>query len=402
MLGLGTEAHRRLRAGERLGVVTVIGVPGSAPRGVGASMAVTASGAVIGSISGGCVEADAVVLARLALSTDSAHRATYGLTDDDAPAAGLACGGRIEVLAYPVAFEDPVVGEILEHEDADRAITIGLVVDGPDAGRAFTAHDADGLPAAVAADLARAALLRENRRITPREALAPSRSASRSALASPGELTSPDAPTTPHGTHLPEVVALSRAPRPRLIIAGGGEHAAALCRVATAAGFAVTVVDMWEVLVTKERFPEAARRVVAPPHEYLAGQAPEDIDLRTAVCILTHDERLDIPALEAALALPIGFVGALGARRTVARRTHLLVERGVPDEAVARIHMPLGLDLGGHSPDETAIAALAEIVAARHGGTGAPLRETKGPLHDTRGRSHKPAVSAEESIARSC
>lgn len=417
MLGLGTEAHRRLRAGERLGVVTVIGVPGSAPRGVGASMAVTARGEVIGSISGGCVEADAVVLARLALSTDSAHRATYGLTDLDAPAAGLACGGRIEVLAYPVAFEDPVVGEVLEHEDADRAITIGLVVDGPDAGRAFTAHDAHGLPTAVAADLARAALLRENRRVTPREALTPSPSA----LASPGELTSPDAPTTPraapgtaraneggpatavpHGAHLPEVVALSRAPRPRLIIAGGGEHAAALCRVATAAGFAVTVVDMWEVLVTKERFPEAAHRVVAPPHEYLAGQGPEDIDLRTAVCILTHDERLDIPALEAALALPIGFVGALGARRTVARRTHLLVERGVPDEAVARIHMPLGLDLGGHSPDETAIAALAEIVAARHGGTGAPLRETKGPLHDTRGRSRKPVVSAEESIARSC
>ncbi|MDZ8200556.1 XdhC family protein [Microbacterium sp. SSW1-59] len=379
MLGLGSEAHRRLRAGERLGVVTVIGVPGSAPRGVGASMAVTAQGEVIGSISGGCVEADAVVLARLALATGSAHRATYGLTDVDAPAAGLACGGRIDVLAYPIALEDPVVADVLAHEDEDRAITLGLITSGPDAGRTVAAHDPVGLPAELAADLSRAALLRENRTVTAGDS----------------------APATV------DVVALSRAPRPRLIIAGGGEHAAALCRVATAAGFAVTVVDTWDVLVTAERFPDAAERVVAAPHDYLALQGPDDVDLRTAVCILTHDERLDIPALAAALALPAGFVGALGARRTVARRTQLLAEQGVPADAVARIHMPLGLDLGGHSPDETAIAALAEIVAARHGGTGLPLRETSGPLHDARGRTrmHEPRsepASTTEAPAPSC
>ena len=387
MLGLGSEAHRRLRAGERLGVVTVIGVPGSAPRGVGASMAVTVEGEVIGSISGGCVEADAVVLARLALATGSAHRATYGLSDRDAPAAGLACGGRIDVLAYPIAVDDPVVADVLEREDADRAITVGLITTGPDAGRALAPPDASGLPAALATDLARAALLRESRRLDPAVDAAPTDPAGERPGSEP--------------LAAPEMVALSRAPRPRLIIAGAGEHAAALCRVATAAGFAVTVVDAWEVLVTPERFPDAARRVVAAPHEYLARQGPDDVDLRTAVCVLTHDERLDIPALQTALTLPVGFVGALGARRTVARRAHLLAERGVSADAIARIHMPLGLDLGGHSPDETAIAALAEIVAARHGGTGAPLRETTGPLHDTRDRARHGANGA-ESPARSC
>ena len=387
MLGLGSEAHRRLRAGERLGVVTVIGVPGSAPRGVGASMAVTVEGEVIGSISGGCVEADAVVLARLALATGSAHRATYGLSDRDAPAAGLACGGRIDVLAYPIAVDDPVVADVLEREDADRAITVGLITTGPDAGRAYASHDASGLPAALEADLARAALLRESRRLDP----AVDAASTDPACERPASET-----LTP-----PEMVALSRAPRPRLIIAGAGEHAAALCRIATAAGFAVTIVDAWEVLVTAERFPDAARRVVAAPHDYLADQGPEDVDLRTAVCVLTHDERLDIPALQTAITLPVGFVGALGARRTVARRAHLLAERGVSADAIARIHMPLGLDLGGHSPDETAIAALAEIVAARHGGTGAPLRETTGPLHDTRDRARHGANGA-ESPARSC
>ena len=129
------------------------------------------------------------------------------------------------------------------------------------------------------------------------------------------------------------------------------------------------------------RFPEADDVVVALPHEYLAALDPTTLDARTAVCVLTHDERLDVPAIRTALALPVGFVGAMGARTTVAHRIGLLREAGVDDVTLARLHSPLGLDLGGASPLESAVSVLAEIVASQHGGSGAPLRETDGPMH---------------------
>ncbi len=352
MLGLGPEAARRLRAGEPLAVVTVVRVPGSAPRGVGASMAVTAEGELIGSISGGCVEADAAVLARLTLADGTARHATYGISETDAPRAGLACGGRIDVLAYRAAPTDPTAQAIMAAESRDEAIAVGLVVTGPDAGALRGPGELGG---AAAAELDRARLLNETRMLAGSETA---------------------------------ILALSRAPKPRLIIAGAGEHAAALCRVAAAAGFAVTICDPWELLVTAERFPDATHRIVAAPHEVLGALSPDDIDLRTAICILTHDERLDIPALEVALRLPVGFVGAMGARRTVARRAELLRERGVDAEAIARLHSPLGLDLGATAPDEVAVAVLAEIIAARHAAGARPLRETTGPIHRGVDRDH--------------
>lgn len=346
MLGLGPDAHRRLRGGETLAVVTVVRVPSSAPRGVGASMAVTADGDVIGSVSGGCVEADAVVLARLTLHDGQSRTATYGIAEADAATAGLACGGRIDVLTYRVHVSDPTVRAALDAEDRDRALSVGLVVSGVESGRLVMP---DAGP--VADDLERARLLGETRMLRRED------------------------------RDGPDILALTSAARPRLIIAGAGEHAAALCRVAAATGFAVTVCDPWETLATRERFPDAARLVVAAPHVYLGDLPPDEIDLRTAVCILTHDERLDVPALEVALSLPVGFVGAMGARRTVARRARLLADRGVTADVLGRLHSPLGMDLGGVSPEETAIAVLAEIVAARHGGTGQPLRDRTGPLH---------------------
>jgi xanthine dehydrogenase accessory factor len=141
------------------------------------------------------------------------------------------------------------------------------------------------------------------------------------------------------------------------------------------------VCDVWAVMATPERFPEAREVVVALPHEYLASIDPATLDARTAICVLTHDERLDVPAIATALRLPVGFVGAMGARTTVAHRERLLREAGIADVSLARLHSPLGLDLGGSSPDETAVSVLAEIVASRHGGSGLPLGEGEGPLH---------------------
>ncbi|GAB3603164.1 XdhC family protein [Microbacterium aureliae] len=351
MLELARDLLPLLRAGVPVAAVTVTGVARSAPRGVGATMAVTADGAVIGSISGGCVESDAIVLAHSALATGVAKRSRFGFSDDQAFAAGLACGGEVDVLAYRIDPDDALVADALERAAVDRACTLALIATGADAGTPVALDDLTAqLDAAAAAVVARVIAVRDD------------------ALLADAYRGQP-------------VLLLSHAPRPRLIILGAGEHAAALCRVGAAAGFAVTVCDAWQTLVTPARFPDADELVVALPHEYLAALAHDAVDARTAVCVLTHDERLDIPALRQALAMPIGFVGAMGARRTVAHRAALLREAGVDDVDLARLHSPLGLDLAGSAPAETALSVLAEIVASRHGGSGLPLRERTGALH---------------------
>ncbi|AZS37754.1 putative xanthine dehydrogenase subunit A [Microbacterium lemovicicum] len=323
MLELAAALVPRLRAGERVAVITVTAVARSAPRGTGSSMAVTAGGDVIGSISGGCVEEDAVMLGLRALSTGSGLAASFGFTAEAAHAAGLACGGAIEVVAYPLSGEDTVAMAALEAALRDEPTALGLVV-------------RDGAAAPLGTLL--------------------------SVSAEEGVLT------------------LSHAPRARLVILGAGDHAAALCRVAAAAGFAVTVCDGWGLLVTPERFPDADRLVVQAPDQYLRTSADE-FDARTAICVLTHDERVDIPALAVALRLPVAFVGAMGARSTVGRRAGMLREAGLDDDELARLHSPLGLDLGGESPEETAVAILAEIIAGRRSGSGLPLRALSTPIH---------------------
>lgn len=307
MLDLAADLVPLMDAGVPLAAVTVTAVVRSAPRGVGATLVVTRDARVIGSISGGCVENDAVMLGLDVLRTGSIRRARFGFTADGTVtpiAAGLACGGAVDVVAYPL---DDSVRPALEAARAGRGASVRLELDG-------------------------------------------------------------------------DPLVLERAAAPRLIILGAGEHAAALCRLGAAAGFAVTVCDDWALLATRERFPDAVEVVVAAPHDYLAGL--DDTDERTAVCVLTHDERLDVPALRTALRMPVGFVGAMGARATVARRAQLLRAAGVTDAELARLHSPLGLDLGGASPEETALSVIAEIVASRNAASARPLREgLTGRLH---------------------
>jgi xanthine dehydrogenase accessory factor len=365
MLERARELLPLLRTGGVVAAVTVTRVDRSAPRGAGATMAVTADGRVIGSISGGCVEGDAILLAHGARVDGAPRTARLGFSDDAAHAAGLACGGSVDVAAYAVRPE-PAVIDALEAAASGRGVTVGLVLGGRAAG---TMLDEAALRTALgghpeAADEALDDAFRH-----------------RTTVVLPGALDGHD------------VLVLSHAPAPRLIVVGAGEHAAALCRVAAAAGFAVTVCDVWETLVTRERFPAAVELIVGLPHEYLAELDASVVDDRTAVCVLSHDERLDVPALAAALALPVGFVGAMGARGTVTHRTAQLRDAGVTAADIARVRSPLGLDLGGASPDETAISVLAEIVAARHGGSGVPLSARSGHLH------RRPAGAAPQSPA---
>jgi xanthine dehydrogenase accessory factor len=352
MLELAASLLPVLRAGEPVAVVTVTGVHRSAPRGPGSAMAVLRDGTVIGSISGGCVEGDAVLLATETLLTGRAQSASLGFDDATAHAAGLACGGRVDVIVHRIDPGDEAARTALADAADDRSTRVGIVTTGADAGRilpdAGSARDRDShmLEAAYGAD---------------------------------------------------DVFVVVHEPRPRLVVAGAGEHAIALARVASAAGFTVAVVDVWDRLVTRERFPTADALVVDLPAvhlERLVGDNPAS----AAVCVLSHDERVDVPALAEALRLRVGFVGAMGARGTVAHRAALLADAGVDAADIARIHSPLGLDLGGSAPEATAVSVLAEIVAARHGGSGLPLRETRGPLHAARAAACTPLLPSPSGV----
>lgn len=171
------------------------------------------------------------------------------------------------------------------------------------------------------------------------------------------------------------------APPPHMLIFGAVDFTAALVRVAKVMGYRVTVCDAREVFATKKRFPQADEVVVDWPHRHLA-EVGHRLGPRDAVCVLTHDHKFDVPAIKAALETEAGYLGAMGSRRTCAERLERLAADGVDMDAVAaRLHAPIGLDLGGRTPEETAVAICAEIIAARTGRPAASLSSTAGPIH---------------------
>jgi xanthine dehydrogenase accessory factor len=163
-----------------------------------------------------------------------------------------------------------------------------------------------------------------------------------------------------------------------MLVFGAIDFAAAVARVGKFLGFRVTVCDARGVFATTKRFPEADEVVVDWPHRYLA---TTEVDARTVICVLTHDPKFDVPLLEAALKTDAAYIGAMGSRRTHDDRLARLREAGVPEDALARLASPIGLDIGARTPQETAVSIAAEIVSRRWGGTGQPLTGTGGPIH---------------------
>ena len=172
----------------------------------------------------------------------------------------------------------------------------------------------------------------------------------------------------------------SFAPPPRMIIFGAVDFTAALARVAKVLGYHVTVCDARKVFATPKRFPMADELVVAWPNE-LFDRIGGDLGSRDAVCVLTHDPKFDVPAIRGALAGSVGYIGVMGSRRTHDKRLERLREVGIGDADIARLHSPIGLDIGARTPEETAISICAEIVAARSGRSARPLSATSGPIH---------------------
>jgi xanthine dehydrogenase accessory factor len=183
------------------------------------------------------------------------------------------------------------------------------------------------------------------------------------------------------------VLVESMAPPPRMLVFGAIDFAAAVARVGSFLGYHVTVCDARPVFATARRFPEADEVVVEWPHRYLADELDAGrVDARTAICVLTHDPKFDVPLLEVALRSPAAYIGAMGSRRTHEDRLARLEEAGLSKEEIARLSSPIGLDLGARTPEETAVSVAAEIIAGRWGGTGERLSGSDGPIHRTADR----------------
>ncbi|MEH0626528.1 XdhC/CoxI family protein [Streptomyces stelliscabiei] len=378
MLNIADTLHRWCREARPFALATVVDVTGSAPLPVGTSVAVDEDGNAVGSISGGCVEGAVYELCRQALHDQGPpQRAWFGYSDDDAFAVGLTCGGELDVLVQRI---DPAAHRHLTAALTDvaegRPAAVAQVVDGPQEllGRILCA-DAEGRthPGTLTGSVQQAvgaqarALLR----------------AGRTARVDIGG----DAATCPE--HLSALIHVN-ASRPRMIVFGAVDFAAALSQAGGFLGYRVTVCDARPVFATAARFPYADEVVVDWPHRYLEHT---EVDARTAVCVLTHDAKYDIPLLRLALNMPVGYVGAMGSRRTHDERLRLLREADVTEEQLARLRSPIGLDLGARTPQETAISITAEIIAHANENTGLPLTHTTGAIHHSPRRRH-PASAA--------
>ena len=357
-----------MRDGRDFAVATVVTVGGSAPRPPGAALAVDTDGTVIGSVSGGCVEGAVYDLCVQALQDGEPVRERFGYSDEDAFAVGLTCGGVIDVLVTPVHAGDPLFTVGLTAAARGEAIALARVVRGP------------------AELLGRGLLVRPDGSyqsgLDGRPELERTASAQARALLDVGRTGSVE--LSEDGSHCPGGLTLfveSSVPAPRMIVFGAVDFAAALVRAGKFLGYRVTVCDARPVFATRSRFPDADEIVVDWPHRYLQHTATDE---RTVLCVLTHDAKFDIPLLGEALRLPVAFVGAMGSRRTHEDRNRRLREVGLSERELARLRSPIGLDLGGRTPEETALSIAAEIVAVRNGGSGVPLTGSAAPIHRDR------------------
>ena len=362
------------KAGDAVALGTVVGTWKSAPRQPGASMLVGPGGEAVGSVSGGCVEGAVYELGQEVVGSGTAVLQRYGVSDDDAHAVGLTCGGILDVFVERVSPEDfPELGEVAEDIEAGRPVAVATVVEHPDAdsvGRHLVVRP-EGQPTTgtLGSDRVDAAVLDDARGMLDHG-------------------TTATLEYGPHGERRGEglrVFVASYAPRPRMLVFGAIDFAAAVARVGSFLGYRVTVCDARPVFATRSRFPDADEVVVTWPHRYVAEQVEAGaLDRRTVACVLTHDPKFDVPLLVSLLgegAPELAYVGAMGSRRTHEDRLARLREEGLTDQQLSRLRSPIGLDLGARTPEETAVSIAAEIVADRWGGQGEPLSRTEGAIH---------------------
>jgi xanthine dehydrogenase accessory factor len=383
-------------AGETFGLATVVRTYRSAPRDPGAALAVSPDGEVTGSVSGGCVEGAVYELSMDVSQTGNPVLQTYGVSDDDAFAVGLTCGGILDIFVEPVdQARFPELGDIAAAVERGEPVAVATVIDGPgqvgarrviwgrvapdqmnadqtntgqiNTGQTGSDESDDGWHAGASGTLGSGARLDAAVDDDVRGMLAQGLTGIRR-YGAHGER---------RGDEL-SVFVNAFAPPPRMLVFGAIDFAAAVARVGKFLGYHVTVCDARQVFATKSRFPDADEVIVEWPHRFLAGTS---IDSRTVICVLTHDPKFDVPLLEVALRTPAGYIGAMGSRRTHEDRIERLREVGLTEAELARLRSPIGLDLGARTPEETAVSIAAELIQLRWGGSGQPLTATEGRIH---------------------
>ena len=315
-----TELTEWTKAGEDIALATVVETWGSSPRPLGSKMVVTRSGKMAGSVSNGCIEGAVFDEAQKVLKSRKPKVAAFGVADDVAFEVGLACGGHIEVFVEPLG---PVHEQLI-------------------------------------------AMLKRNEQATLRTNL----------VTGEADLVEGWTPPGSELAHRDGDLFVEPFRRPaHMIIVGAIHIAIPLHRLAKLMGYRVTVVDARAKFATKERFPEADELIVDWPDEAIAKLV---IDNSSYVVILTHDPKFDLPALRSVLTKDAGYIGAIGSRKTNQNRFDALRAEGFTEEQLARVHGPIGLDLGSRGAEETALGIMAEITSVRFGGSGSAMREVRG------------------------
>ena len=316
--------ERWTRENLRVATATVVKTERSAPRDAGAVLAVSERGEVAGSVTGGCVEPAVYREAEEVLAGGAPRLKTYGIADDEALEVGLPCGGTVHIFVD--ALDPVLVAPLAEAIRAEQPIALEVTLSGDDAGTKRLVSAGEDGPAGEL--LARG----------------------ETGLAEIGG---------------EQIFVSSFAPRPRMYIFGAVDHAAAVAELGRFLGYHVTVCDARAKFTTRERFPDVDELIVDWPDRFLSQAV---VDERTAVIVLTHDHKFDVPLLRIALETNAGYIGAMGSRRTTDERERRLRDEGVTDEQLARVHAPIGLRLGARTPEEVAVAIAAELVSVVRGG----------------------------------
>jgi len=328
-------------------------------------MAVSESGQAVGSVSGGCVEGAVYELANEVIKSGIPVLQRYGVSDDDAFAVGLTCGGIIDIFVEPASRQGfSALGEIADAVRAGTPVAVATVIEGPGLlGARRIIWEGDRAEGTLGAGERLDQAVDDDAR---------------------GMLAQGVTAVRRYGAHGERrlddlaVFVQSFAPAPRMLVFGAIDFAAAVARTGKFLGYHVTVCDARPVFATKSRFPDADEVITDWPHRFLSGVSTDE---RTVICVLTHDPKFDVPLLEVALRRPAAYIGAMGSRRTHDDRLARLREVGLTEAELVRLRSPIGLDLGARTPEETAIAIAAELIQLRWGGSGQPLTETAGRIH---------------------
>jgi xanthine dehydrogenase accessory factor len=323
-------------------IATVVGTSGSTPRPMGARLLVSRDGRMAGSVSGGCLESAVVLEAQATIEGSAPPRLLhYGISDEMGWAVGLSCGGEVDIFVETLESDgsDPVIEAVRTAIETSRPVALLTVLDGEHAG---------GRAAATAAGLIGSL----GGAVTEQETVAAARPRLASGLPGVEEFAGLRVFVDPI------------VPAPQLVVIGAVHIAIPLTTMAVAAGFIVSVVDPRSAFNNTDRITNAERLVIAWPDEALPRF---DLGPRDAAVCLAHDPKFEDPALSALLRSETGYIGAIGSRGTHAKRVVRLHDAGFSDADIARIHSPVGLNLGAQTPEEIAIAILAEIVAVRRG-----------------------------------